>query len=94
MASWWFEGNGQPTRLKFWERILYIYSDCLDKSPKWTRVLLLRGIYTESGGVEGNEQADERAKEWVMKGQWGSEPSIATPAGIRQPTLSSDENLT
>jgi len=35
-------------------------------------------------GVKGNEQADERAKEWVMKGQWGSEPSLATPAGIRQ----------
>jgi len=33
-------------------------------------------------GVEGNKRADERAKEWVMKGQWGSEPSIATPAGI------------
>jgi len=35
-------------------------------------------------GVEGNEKADERAKEWVMRGQWGSEPSTATPAGIRQ----------
>ena len=35
-------------------------------------------------GVEGNEKADERAKEWVMRVQWGSEPSTATPAGIRQ----------
>ena len=35
-------------------------------------------------GVEGNERADERAKEEVRKGQWRSEPRIATPAGIRQ----------
>ena len=35
-------------------------------------------------GVEGNELADGRAKEGVRRGQWGSEPSIATPAGIRQ----------
>ena len=35
-------------------------------------------------GVEGNEKADLRAKHAVMKGQWWSEPSLATPAGIRQ----------
>jgi len=35
-------------------------------------------------GVEGNELADKRAKERVREGQWKSELSIATPAGIRQ----------
>jgi len=46
-------------------------------------------------GVEGNERADERAKEGVRSGQWRSEPSIATPAGIRQAfTLSSGGNHT
>ena len=35
-------------------------------------------------GVEGNERADERAKEGVRKGVWRSDPSLATPAGIRQ----------
>ena len=35
-------------------------------------------------GVKGNELADGGAKERVMEGQWKSELSIATPAGIRQ----------
>jgi len=35
-------------------------------------------------GVEGNELADKRAKEKVMEGIWNSDPSLATPAGIRQ----------
>jgi len=35
-------------------------------------------------GVEGNEEADKRAKEGVEKGVWRSDPSLATPAGIRQ----------
>jgi len=35
-------------------------------------------------GVEGNELADRRAKDWVSKGRWESAPSRATPAGIRQ----------
>ena len=35
-------------------------------------------------GVEGNERADKRAKDTVRRGQWRSEPSLATPAGIRQ----------
>jgi len=35
-------------------------------------------------GVEGNEQADRRAREGVEKGVWRSDPSLATPAGIRQ----------
>ena len=35
-------------------------------------------------GVEGNEQADKRAKEGVDRGVWRSDPSLATPAGIRQ----------
>jgi len=34
-------------------------------------------------GVAGNEIADRRAKVAVMKGQWDSKPSLATPAGIR-----------
>ena len=34
-------------------------------------------------GVEGNEQADRRAKDTVMKGEWMPEPSLVTPAGIR-----------
>ena len=35
-------------------------------------------------GVEGNEQADRRAREGVARGVWESDPSLATPAGIRQ----------
>ena len=35
-------------------------------------------------GVEGNEEANRRAKDAVMRGQWWSEPSLATPAGIKQ----------
>ena len=35
-------------------------------------------------GVEGNEETARRAKDAVMSGQWMSEPSLATPAGIRQ----------
>ena len=35
-------------------------------------------------GEEGNEQADRRAKEGVDRGVWRSDPSLATPAGIRQ----------
>jgi len=35
-------------------------------------------------GIKGNEEADRRAKERVREGQWKSELSIATPAGIRQ----------
>jgi len=35
-------------------------------------------------GVEGNERADRRAKEAVMKGIWHNEPNLATPAGIKQ----------
>jgi len=35
-------------------------------------------------GVEGNEQAGRRAQEGVAKGVWKSDPSLATPAGIRQ----------
>ena len=35
-------------------------------------------------GVEGNERADRRAKGTVMRGQWNLEPSLVTPAGIRQ----------
>jgi len=35
-------------------------------------------------GVEGNEQADKRAREGVERGVWRSDPSLATPAGIRQ----------
>ena len=35
-------------------------------------------------GEEGNEEADKRAKEGVDRGVWRSDPSLATPAGIRQ----------
>ena len=35
-------------------------------------------------GVVGNELADRRAKDEVMKGIWNSDRSLATPAGIRQ----------
>jgi len=35
-------------------------------------------------GVTGNEEADRRAKETVMKGIWESRRSLSTPAGIRQ----------
>jgi len=35
-------------------------------------------------GVEGNEEADRRAKDMVTRGIWRSEPSLATPAGMRQ----------
>jgi len=35
-------------------------------------------------GVAGNEMADGRVKDTVMRGQRMSEPSLATPAGIRQ----------
>lgn len=35
-------------------------------------------------GIEGNEQADRRVKHTVMRGQLLSEPSLVTPAGIRQ----------
>ena len=35
-------------------------------------------------GVEGNEKADKRAKDTVMRAQWMSDPCPATPAGIRQ----------
>ena len=35
-------------------------------------------------GVEGNELADERAREGVARGVWRSDPSLTTPAGIRQ----------
>jgi len=35
-------------------------------------------------GIEGNEEADRRAKEGVDGGVWRSDPSLATPAGIRQ----------
>jgi len=35
-------------------------------------------------GIEGNEKADRRAKEGVDRGVWRSDPSLATPAGIRQ----------
>lgn len=34
--------------------------------------------------MEGSEEADRRAKDTVMRGQWMWEPSLATPAGIRQ----------
>ena len=34
-------------------------------------------------GVVGNERADKRAKDTVMRGQWMSQPSLATPTGIR-----------
>jgi len=36
------------------------------------------------GGVEGNEQADSRAKREVWMGERMHWPDIATPAGIRQ----------
>ena len=35
-------------------------------------------------GEEGNERADRRAREGVERGVWRSDPSLATPAGIRQ----------
>lgn len=35
-------------------------------------------------GTAGNEMADRRAKDTVMRGQWMSEPGPATPAGMRQ----------
>ena len=35
-------------------------------------------------GVAGNEAADRRAKEGVMRWIWESDRSLATPAGIRQ----------
>jgi len=35
-------------------------------------------------GIEGNELADKRAKDKVAEGVWNSDPSLATPAGIRQ----------
>jgi len=35
-------------------------------------------------GVEGNEEADKRAKDTVMKGVWNSDRSLATLAGMRQ----------
>jgi len=34
--------------------------------------------------LEGNEEADRRAKEGVDRGVWRSDPSLATPPGIRQ----------
>ena len=45
-----------------------------------------RGLEWVKGhsGVEGNERADERAREGVERGVWRSDPSLATPAGIRQ----------
>jgi len=45
--------------------------------------LILEWVKGHSG-VEGNERADERAREEVERGVWRSDPSLATPAGIRQ----------
>jgi len=36
------------------------------------------------GHSGGSEAANERAKNTLMRGRWMSEPSLATPAGIRQ----------
>jgi len=46
-------------------------------------VLRLEWVKGHSG-VEGNEKADKRAREGVARGVWESDPSLATPAGIRQ----------
>ena len=37
-----------------------------------------------NSGATGNEAAIRRAMDAVMRGQWRSERSLATPAGIRQ----------
>ena len=66
------------TRVGSWidEKIM----KAMEKSEGRLTLMWVKG----HSGVEGNERVDKRAKEWVMKGQWESEPSIATPAGIRQ----------
>ena len=57
------------------ERILKVAKEGID----W-ELMRVRG----HSGVKGNEQADRRAGTAAVAGQMMLEPSIATPAGIRQ----------
>ena len=67
--------GAQEARSWIDERVVEALNEGGEKRLEWVK---------GHSGVEGNERADERAREGVEKGVWRSDPSLATPAGIRQ----------